>query len=119
MKLNGPVALFAPHVTVPLYVASAGLIVNVPPLDVILTVCVPPPKVAGDALGEVEGFVLGEVEGFVLGEVEGFVLGEVEGLLVVGVAGVEDPPPPHATMSVAIARRPYKNRICIVIVSPP
>ena len=101
--MNGPVALFAPHVTVPLYVASAGLIVNVPPLDVILTVCVPPPKVAGDALGEVEGFVLGEVEG----------------LLVVGVAGVEDPPPPHATMSVAIARRPYKNRICIVIVSPP
>ena len=111
MKLNGPVALFAPHVTVPLYVASAGLIVNVPPLDVILTVCVPPPKVAGDALGEVEGFVLGEVEGFVLGE--------VEGLLVVGVAGVEDPPPPHAAMSVASARRPYKNRICIVIVSPP
>ena len=101
--MNGPVALFAPHVTVPLYVASAGLIVNVPPLDVILTVCVPPPKVAGDALGEVEGFVLGEVEG----------------VLVVGVAGVEDPPPPHATMSVAIARRPYKNRICIVIVSPP
>ena len=101
--MNGPVALFAPHVTVPLYVASAGLIVNVPPLDVILTVCVPPPKVAGDALGEVEGFVLGEVEG----------------VLVVGVAGVEDPPPPHAAMSVASARKPYKNRICIVIVSPP
>ena len=107
VKLNGLVALFAPHVTVPLYVASAGVTVNVPPLDVMLTVWVPPPKTAGDELGEVDGLVLGEVDGLVLGEVDGLLVGGAP-------EGEEEPPPPHAATSIARAIRPNKNRIFIV-----
>ncbi len=106
MKLNALVALFAPHVTPPLYVASAGLTVNVPPLDVILNVWVPPPSVAGEAVGDVDGLVLGEVDGLVLGNVDGIVVGGV-------VVGVEEPPPPHAAIAIASAMTPNESRIRI------